>query len=1126
MDYWKKYGYIDIHHEFPERGIWSRWERVRAEDVVKRFGGISDRAHCFATVQRFKDATSPLERQRSPKEVIRPRKPNGRDYEEEGRLKRLKEADELPDQQSHYHGLYFDFDADPHKLGLSASEALGLSQGDTARLADFFLTTFDLNPAHVQVWFSGRKGFHLLVRPEPFGIHPHHHLTYIVRNVALELAEMLELKTMDSSVYSLPRMWRVANTKHLTSGLFKIELSSDELKSFSASDILTLAKEPRWRTANDKLGTLSDVWEDVEYKDIVTDKLAELWFRDRFEHYDAYRDLRNLRPKRKILTIGESKTDEYPACVKDLLDNGPKDGGPNRNRVILPLAGFMYDAGLDEEHTQEAIASWTKAYYPDPGQLRVRLANGRSVVSSAYRGQVRFSCRFIRSCNGPGEKGRVACVGEEKCAWIQDPKDQEPAVTPMIHLSDASKGCYHGTKIRTAVHVATMAGRPYQLPYSGKIRCRPDMEAAICQRCPNNANGGNGNMEWKFSSEDRLTLNLFNVNDNMKKAAVKEQCRIPAKCYKCRVQFTDYGNIEEIQVIPMVDYANAYQVNPGEDENDKRKAERHVVSVAYHMGHGIESNKKYLIEPTVFGHPRDQRTCFLFDKFDAAQNDIDQFRMTPELKEKLKVFQLDEGQSVESKFMDIHRDFTANVHHIGGRMELSIGVDLCYHSVIGFKLAGDTVKKGWFELLVIGDTSTGKTTMIEQMMSHFGLGELIAGEDSKRTGLIYASVQMQGQWVLLWGKIPQNDRRLLVIDEFAGIPGEEVKKMTQLRSEGKARGGGVNAHYETFARTRLILLTNPRGNRGSLLGYNYGVQAVDKLFDDRADMRRVDLAIIARKDEVPSRMITKRWDQVDFPHRYTADLCRNLVLWAWSRDPHHVKWSKGAEAEVFYWADRLGDVYECDLPLAERADLRHKIARISAAVAARLFSTDEKAKEVHIGREHVAFAAKLMDRVYRKASMSYFEYARKYKQDNHFTEKKRAHLVKTITSFGEERHNIVSALLDVDLLTKPVFTDMVNLEADELKRLWKFMIAERLLRKVARGYCKTGAFTEFLKEMGGKNTGYEGGLSDSFETGGEFGSRLGGSLFQEEDEPLDNEFYGEPERQGERGERGFDEPTF
>lgn len=1069
----KNYTYVDAHYEHPTTKKRMRWVRIQEKDVARRIVKPSAHSNCYATVQRFQDSVSLRELKRD-QEAAR-EKEHGPDT-----TPKLDESIELPDQQNHYHGLYFDFDCDHKKLGLREEDALDRSKQDCIDLVKWFQMKFELNPAHIQIWFSGKKGFHCTIRPEVFGIKPHRHLTYIVKNIANQLARVLKLETLDLSVYTIPRMWRIPNTVHPSTGRYKIELKLAELFEWKVTRILAESRGPRNPRDLELALPASHIWELSEYKDVIADEKAAAWFDEFMDLYDINIDMKKLRPIRPIVRPdGKVK---YPVCVQDIMTNGPKPTGPKRNRVLLPIVGFMVDSGMPQAEANNLVKNWTENFYPDQRELAERVENGKSVVATGYAGGLRFNCRAMKGNSGTSVEERVDCVGYENCPWIQDPSDQNPEETPTLHLSDATKGCYMNTKVRMPVHVAAIAGHPFDLPMRGRVSCGMDA-GKMCKSCP--VSDADGKYEWSFAASDDQTLELIGVHKYQRKGTIRQKVGVPKNCHKAKIEVLEHSNLEEIQIIPMVDFAQLYMSNE-DDDDQTAKSYRHVVRRAFHLGHGIKANKKYMIEANVMAFPKDQRVCFVFDKMEPAQNDIDQFVMNPERQESLKVFQRRKGQTVEQKFMEIHQDFTANVHQIGGRFDLSIAIDLAYHSVIGFNFLGKNINKGWFELLICGDTGTGKTTMIERIMQHFGLGELIAGEDSKRTGLVYASIQMQGQWILRWGKIPQNDRRLLVIDEFAGIPQEEVGKMTQLRSEGRARGGGVNSDYETWARTRLILLTNPANNRGKLAGFNYGIQAIEALFGEAQDLRRVDLAMIAEADEVPKEMINRRWDQTDVPHYYTANLCRNLVLWAWSREPHDIEWQEGAEDEVRAWANRLGDVYECDISLAQRSDLRLKIARISAAVAARLFSTDEEARKVLIEVEHVQFAAKVMDRAYRKPSMAYFEYARRYKQDNHFSQEKQDAVRNHLNDYSDT-DDIVSTLLDIDLLNKSILMDMVNLEDSELKRLWKFIVGNRLIRKFPKGYRKTEAFTKFLKAMGSAKSGYSNNLDDSFESGGDFG---------------------------------------
>jgi hypothetical protein len=258
--------------------------------------------------------------------------------------------------------------------------------------------------------------------------------------------------------------------------------------------------------------------------------------------------------------------------------------------------------------------------------------------------------------------------------------------------------------------------------------------------------------------------------------------------------------------------------------------------------------------------------------------------------------------------------------------------------------------------------------------------------------------------------------------------------------------------------------------------------AVKHLFKEASDLRRVDLAVICESSEVTSEMVNKRWTDSSVRHYSTADLCRSLLMWVWSRNPEHIEWKDGAEARVAHWAKELGEIYKCDIPLATLSDLRMKIARISCSVAARMFSTDADARKVLVGVEHVDYAANFMDWCYRKPSMAYFEYARRYKEANTYNDERKALIRKTLSAY-EDSEVLIGQLAEADFITKPVLSDILNLEKSEMDKLWKFLNAKGLIRKNYKGWRKTPAFTELLKEISKTPATYRGVLGADFATG-------------------------------------------
>ena len=161
-----------------------------------------------------------------------------------------------------------------------------------------------------------------------------------------------------------------------------------------------------------------------------------------------------------------------------------------------------------------------------------------------------------------------------------------------------------------------------------------------------------------------------------------------------------------------------------------------------------------------------------------------------------------------------------------------------------------------------------------------------------------------------------------------------------------------------------------------------------------------------------------------------------------------------------------------------------KIARIACSVATRLFSTDRDARKVLVRVEHVDYAANLMDWCYRKPSMAYFEYARRYKEANTYDEARKEEIRKTLTSFDD--HKVVLAqLVEADFITKPVLADILNFDnKSDMDKLWKFLNAKGLIRRNYKGWRKTPAFTELLKEISKTPVTYRGVLGAEFAAGG------------------------------------------
>lgn len=94
----------------------------------------------------------------------------------------------------------------------------------------------------LRIYFSGAKGFHVHIPEAVFGGFPKRwDLPLVLRVLAEKLRGDVGL---DTSIYQTNRLWRLPNSRHASSGLFKRLLTVDEVRTLGMAQIQELAKTP------------------------------------------------------------------------------------------------------------------------------------------------------------------------------------------------------------------------------------------------------------------------------------------------------------------------------------------------------------------------------------------------------------------------------------------------------------------------------------------------------------------------------------------------------------------------------------------------------------------------------------------------------------------------------------------------------------------------------------------------------------------------------------------------------------------------------------------------------------------------------------------------------------------
>jgi len=143
---------------------------------------------------------------------------------------------------------------------------LDAALADCRKLARFLADRYpELAGRGLSVFFSGSKGFHLTLLSVP-GFDPLPHAPAVVKRLALAVAGAAGVK-IDAQIYDRQRLFRLPNTRHPRTGLYKRFLDPDDLDRVNVAGILDAAKHPAGfdvKCPEDGCEQLADDWQDAE----------------------------------------------------------------------------------------------------------------------------------------------------------------------------------------------------------------------------------------------------------------------------------------------------------------------------------------------------------------------------------------------------------------------------------------------------------------------------------------------------------------------------------------------------------------------------------------------------------------------------------------------------------------------------------------------------------------------------------------------------------------------------------------------------------------------------------------------------------------------------------------------
>lgn len=672
----------------------------------------------------------------------------------------------------------------------------------------------------------------------------------------------------------------------------------------------------------------------------------------------------------------------------------------------------------------------------------------KALITSAK--PVEASSNLLDGIKSEPTKNKTDKAPEPSAAPIEE---NEPAIDTVLRDSGAPSNV--NKKIRLQIIVSGKDLTPFIIPYTVYARCQLFNPGANdfkkrCNACSLSKVKG-CELVKKLTIKDNVLLKLLMSNDFQNKGYIKEFMGIPRICPTFHIETIDNQNVEEIRAIPEIDFV--------EEKNTE-----YTTRVIYHVstsGKRLRPNTSYKIIGVSMPKPQSQYSTIVFDKAEHKQTEIDNFEMTDKIKNDLKIFQAEDNKAAE-KITEIHKQFTYNLTKIYGRREILMAIDLIYFSVLEFDFLDDYQKRGYVEGLIIGDTETGKSKTIERMREFYRLGEIISGKGATPAGLIGGLSSIAGRWHLQWGKYPLNDRRLLIIEELGGLTEEAIQSLTNVRSSGIAEIVRVITE-RTWARVRMLGIANPRTG-DKVNNYNYGVLIVKALIGKTEDIRRFDFALIIAEGDVDLlKYDLEKLSRFRMPDKYTSSLNNLLLRWVWSRTRKHVKFLPETTKEILDKSKELAETYSSIIPLVAKGEQRIKLARLSASIAARVFSADETGENLIVKPEHTEIAYKYLRQIYDKPTMAYDLFSKSQNIKNNISEEETHKLIKEFKERFPNWQGIRDQLLDGKYFGKSELFDMVGFTKDKGSEFFKWCAQNRLIRGISGKYKTTPIFIKILK---------------------------------------------------------------
>ena len=261
-----------------------------------------------------------------------------------------------------------------------------------------------ISPDLLEIYFSGAKGFHIIIPYAILGLTPSKELNDDFKKFASYLKEKVGGKHIDTAIYDRRRLLRVAGSINSKTGLYKVPVTSQMLFSMNSySSIKEWASQPR--TVELKNCEYNEKARRAWNKIITTTK----------------------EPEKKIKKLPDKKIPLMP-CSEKLLREGMAQG--NRNNAAIALSSSLLQSGMDSEEAWSRLCEWNQKNDPPIEEYELS-RTFRSAISMVGNGHL-YGCSAYKDLG----------MCDEKCPIRRSQKTREK--------KHDTKNSYYSRAVRSA----------------------------------------------------------------------------------------------------------------------------------------------------------------------------------------------------------------------------------------------------------------------------------------------------------------------------------------------------------------------------------------------------------------------------------------------------------------------------------------------------------------------------------------------------------------------------------------------------------------------------------------------------------------------------------------------------